>query len=237
MSEGGKRLSEVKQALKKKVRIGNSAWDVEEAAVKLIKKSGGTASFKMVPNYSWATCVNVNEGVVHGIPKKETVFNKGDVVSVDVGLYYKGYHTDTSFTIGLQVNKKVNKFLKTGEKALDAAIKKAVVGNRIFDISKKMQDNTVSNGYSVVRALVGHGIGKELHEFPHVPCYVGEKREMTPLLVEGATIAIELMYNVGESEVILGEDGWTIYTRDGTISALFEETVAVTASGPLVLTL
>ena len=135
MSEGGKRLSEVKQALKKKVRIGNSAWDVEEAAVKLIKKSGGTASFKMVPNYSWATCVNVNEGVVHGIPKKETVFNKGDVVSVDVGLYYKGYHTDTSFTIGLQVNKKVNKFLKTGEKALDAAIKKAVVGNRIFDIS------------------------------------------------------------------------------------------------------
>jgi methionyl aminopeptidase len=236
MGEGGKCLSEIKQALKEVVEVGNNAWEIEKTAVKMLAKSGGKASFKMVPNYSWATCVNVNDGVVHGIPKKETIFKKGDVVSVDVGMYYKGYHTDTSFSVGLQVDSGVDKFLKAGSRALEKSIGAATVGNRIYDISKIMQDTIESQGYNVVKSLVGHGIGKNLHEFPGVPCYVEARRSLTPEIVEGSTLAIELMYNMGGSDVILGDDGWTIYTRDGTISALFEETVAVTAGGPLVLT-
>lgn len=236
MKEGGRKLGRIKKRLQDEVSVGKTAEDIEDLAQKLIKEAGGKPSFMMVPNYNWATCVNVNEGVVHGIPKKGVVFKKGDVVSVDVGLYYNGFHTDTSFTVGLNPTKEVEKFLEVGKKALKNAIKKARPGGRIYDISKEMQDGLEKAGYEPIRALVGHGIGKNLHEPPQIPCFVSGKREKTAEIPENATFAIEIMYTMGDSGVGLDQDGWTISTQDGKISAISEETVAATAGGPLVLT-
>jgi len=236
MIEGGKKLAEVKNALMEKVGIGVSGLDIEKLANRLIERSGGKASFKMVPGYSWATCVNINQGVVHGIPKKEMVFKKGDIVSVDVGLFYKGFHTDTSFSVGLDLDESGNTFLKTGENALEKAISVTKAGNRIYDISQAIQQTIESAGYSSIRALVGHGVGKDLHEAPQIPCFTYGKREDSILIKQGHVYAIEVMYVEGNPDVVQDNDGWTISTHDGKISALFEETVAVTKKGPMVLT-
>ena len=235
MAEGGKRLSEIKMELWNEVEIGKSPWDIEVLANKLIKKTGGTASFKMVDNYYWATCVNINKVVVHGIPKKEIVFKKGDVVSVDVGLFYKGFHTDTSFTVGLSVSDEIKKFIETGSRVLKKALNSAVEKNRIYDISKELQ-KVEEDGYSVVKSLVGHGIGRKLHEEPFIPCFVSKKRQDTLEIPLYATFALEIMYAMGSGEIETESDGWTIVTQDGKISALFEETVAVCEHGPFVLT-
>ena len=131
MAEGGRKLSRIKESLKKKIRLGVSAYEIEVSATELILKEGCRPSFKMVPNYNWSTCVNVNQGVVHGIPKKEIIFKKGDIVSVDIGVFYKGFHTDTSFTLGIELNAKKQKFLEAGKKALNKAVEKVRIGNRI----------------------------------------------------------------------------------------------------------
>ncbi len=236
MTEGGKKLAKVKEALKKKVAIGVSAYDIEKLAVKLIDEIGGEPSFKMVPGYRWATCVNVNEGLVHGIPKREVIFKKGDVVSVDVGMHFQGFHTDTSFSVAIEGNFKTDAFLKVGVEALASAISKAKVGNRIYDISSAIEEKIKNSGYSPIRALVGHGVGRELHEEPQIPCFTYGKKEDSPLISLGAVLAIEVMYAQGSPNVVKEPDGWTISMADGKISALFEETVAVTSHGPLVLT-
>lgn len=236
MKEGGKLLSEIKAELIDNVKEGVSAFEIDSLADSLIEKTGGEASFKMVDNYSWATCVNVNDGVVHGIPKKSTIFEKGDVVSVDVGLYYKDFHTDTSFTVVIDPDEKMQDFLELGQKALKNGISEALVGNRIYDISKAIEDTLKRGKATPIRALVGHGIGKKLHEDPQIPCFTSGKREDTPEIPKGATFAIEVMYTMGGSELGLDEDGWTISTQDGKIASLFEETVAVIGNGPLVLT-
>jgi methionyl aminopeptidase len=236
MAQGGKKLAGIKSELKKAIKEGVTAADIENLAVELIKKEGGKASFKMVPKYFWATCVNVNSGIVHGIPKKEVVFKKGDVVSVDVGFYYKGFHTDTSFTVIVGSLIKNNKFLKTGIDALKSGILQAREGNRIYDISSGIEMELKKGGLLPIKALVGHGIGKDLHEDPQIPCFTNESYEKSPKIPEGATFAIEVMYTKGKEDIKLGEDGWTISTADGKISALFEETIAVTTNGPTVLT-
>lgn len=236
MAEGGKKLSKIKKSLKRAVSVGTTAGEIEELAVGLIEKEGGKPSFMMVPNYKWATCVNVNEGLVHGIPKPEIVFKKGDVVSVDVGFFYKGFHTDTSFTVGLELDDTTSKFLKAGGNALKRAIDTAKVGNYIFDISKAIEDTLLSCGYRPVRALVGHGVGRHLHEGPQIPCFTNGSREESPQIIPGMALAIEVMYTQGSGEVEIGSDGWTISMRDGKMAALYEETVAVTSHGPLVLT-
>lgn len=236
MAEGGEKLARVKKALAKEVAVGVSSLDIEVLADSLIKKEGAEASFKMVPGYSWATCVNVNRGLVHGMPKKEVVFKKGDLVSIDVGIFFKGFHTDTSVSVGLDLTPENQKFLETGEKALKEAISQVKVGNHVFDISKAIQDVVRSGGYSPIRALVGHGVGRELHEEPQIPCFLPGRVEDSPKLTPGMVLAIEVMYAMGAPEVVYDEDGWTISTADGKISALFEDTVAVTKEGPKVLT-
>lgn len=235
MTEGGKRLAEVKAKLIEKVNVGVTAEEIEEVASREIERSGGSASFKMVKGYHWATCVNVNSSVVHGIPKKSIVFKKGDVVSVDVGLFYQGFHTDTSFSIGLGVNNEIKKFLQAGKDTVDKALQEASSGNRIYHISKVL-GSIEDKGYTVIRSLVGHGVGRELHEKPYIPCYVSDKANKTPEIPVGATFAIELMYTLGSGSIYVEDDGWTISTVDGKISALYEETVAVTKHGPCVLT-
>jgi methionyl aminopeptidase len=236
MEEGGKKLANVKKQLMLKVGEGVSAAEIEDLADKLIKKEGGEPSFKMVPGYHWATCVNVNEGIVHGIPKKEIVFKKGDIVSVDLGIKYQGFHTDTSFSVAISPTEEVKKFLRAGEEALQAAIKKARPGNRIYDISEAIEKTLKKYDLNPVKVLVGHGIGRDLHEAPQIPGFTKNKREQTPRIEKGAVFAIEVIYTKGSPEISLDEDGWTIKAKDGKITGLFEETVAITSNGPIVLT-
>lgn len=236
MAEGGRILGKIKKELIAKIVEGENAGNIEELADSLIKKRGGTPSFKKVKGYSWATCVNVNDGVVHGIPKKSIIFKKGDIVSVDVGLFYKGFHTDTSFSLAIMPDSDTTLFLSAGKAALKKAIETAKIGNRIYDISEAMQAVIVKAGYSPIRALVGHGIGRNLHEFPQIPCFIAGERKDSPEIRSGFVLAIEAMYAQGLPEVIIADDGWTIKTKDGKIAGLFEETIAVTKSGPIVLT-
>jgi len=237
MREGGIRLAYIKQILFDKVEEGVTAWQIEILARNLIKKMGGEASFMMVPGYKWATCVNLNQGVVHGIPKREIVFKNGDLVSVDLGMYYKGFHTDTSFTKALgEESQEIEIFLETGKEALRQAISRALPSNYIYDISLAIESTLRKRKFSPVKALVGHGIGKKLHEDPQIPCFAEGKREKTKHIKPGLTIAIEVIYTMGNGEVKLLDDGWTIVTQDGKIAGLFEETIAVTEGGPITLT-
>ena len=232
----GRKLGCVKKALFAAVKVGVSAEAIEVLANKLIAKEGAEASFKKVPGYHWATCINVNQGLVHGIPKKEVVFKKKDVVSVDLGLYFRGFHTDSSFSKGLEPSPETKKFLKVGQAALMAAVAEAKAGNRIYDISEAIQNTVERGGYTPIRALVGHGVGRELHEEPAIPCFVPGRKEESLKMPVGATLAIEVMYALGSPDLVQGTDGWTISTRDGKITALFEETVAVGQRGPEILT-
>jgi len=236
MREGGRRLSEIKHNLMSMVKEGVSAWEIEEEADKQIVRLGGRPSFKMVPGYHWATCINVNEGIVHGIPKKETVFKNGDLVSVDLGMFFEGFHTDTSFSLLIGKDKNKEEFLKAGKEALDLAIDNARAGKRIYHISKAIEDRLEKSGLNAVRSLFGHGIGKELHEEPQIPGFVYTEAQNTPEIKVGMVFAIEVIYVLGSEQLVIEKDGWTISTQDGKISALFEDTVAVTPQGPLVIT-
>lgn len=237
MQEGGKILSRIKGQLKETVAPGVTPQELETRAEKLIVEAGGKPSFKMVPNYFWATCINVNDGVVHGVPNSSP-FREGDLVSVDVGMFYQGFHTDTSFTVPAgKINRQKQEFLRVGKRALKEAISKAVVGNRVAHISRSIQRILEREDYAPVRALTGHGIGKKLHEEPQIPCFWQGRLESSEVIPEGATLAIEVIYTLGSPELVIsGEDSWTIRTRDGKIAGLFEETVLATVEGPLVLT-
>jgi len=236
MVEGGKKLARVKNALKEAVKAGVTSLDIEQLAEKLIKEEGAEGSFNKVPGYSWVTCVNVNEGLVHGIPSKSVVFKDGDVVSIDVGLYFKGFHTDTSISVGINPSPENKKFLNIGQNALQKAISKAQVGNYIYDISEAIESTIEGAGYTTIKALVGHGVGRELHEDPQIPCFVPGRISDSPEIVPGMVLAIEVMYAQGNDKVQVLEDGWTIAMRDGKISGLFEDSVAVTEKGSVVLT-
>lgn len=237
MQEGGKRLAQIKKELQEMVKAGVRAKEIDKKAEELIKKARGKPSFEMVKGYRWATCINVNEGVVHGVPG-DYAFREGDLVSIDVGMFFKGYHTDTSFTVGAgKLDKEKERFLAAGRRALKAAIDACRPGMRVAHISRAMQKVLEEKGYSPVRALSGHGIGKNLHESPQIPCFWQGNVSDSEEIPEGAVFAIEAIYTLGSPELVLsGEDKWTIATRDGKIAGLFEETVAATVQGPLILT-
>lgn len=236
MTEGGKRLARIKRVIQDMLAPGVTPVEVDKKAEELMLAADGLPSFKTVRNYRWATCINVNDGVVHGIPS-ENPLNEGDLVKVDLGLFYGGLHTDTSFTLPLgKVDSEKRKFLEVGKRSLNKAISQAKPGKRVSDISKAMQKVLERAGYSPVRELTGHGIGRELHEDPQVPCLWSEERE-GEFLVEGMVLAIEAIYTLGSPELVLSpQDNWTISTRDGKIAGYFEETIAITAHGSLVLT-
>jgi len=236
MKVGGKKLSQIRRALAAAVKPGVSAMDIENLAVQLIKEAGGAASFKMVPDYHWATCINVNDGVVHGIPRAETVFKKGDIISVDVGIYYEGLHTDCATTVYLGDDPEVKRFTEASRAALKAGIKKAQVGRKIGDISKAIEEVLIKHKINPVWNLTGHGVGRELHEDPRIPNYYSGSKDEKLEIVPGMTLAIEVMATPGSGDMVLAKDGWTLRTKDATIAALFEETIAVTKTGTFVLT-
>lgn len=236
MAEGGAKLGRVKKALANAVKAGVSALDIENLAMRLIKEEGAEPSFNKEQGYYWATCINVNEGMVHGIPTADVVFNDGDLVSIDVGIFYKGFHTDTSVSVGVSPDPELNKFINAGKVALTEAVKAAQEGNYLYQISEAIEREVKSRGYTPIKALVGHGVGKHLHEDPQIPCFVPGRIEDSPKIQRGMTLAIEVMYAQGSDKVEILEDGWTIAMRDGKMSGLFEETVAITETGTKVLT-
>ncbi len=241
MREGGRIAASVVEAVSGFIKPGVNALEIDQLAQKLITEHGARPSFKGFEGYKFSSCINVNEGVVHGIPKKNVVLKPGDVVKVDLGVLYKGFNTDTAFSCLVKRNgedtefKEEERFLKVGREALSKAIKQCKIGNRIGDISSEIQRTIESAGYGVVEELVGHGVGKSLHEDPQVPG-LGKPRT-GPLLREGMTLAIEVIYTMGDSEIVLDSDGWTLSTLDGKMAGLFEHTVSLSKEGVEVLTL
>ncbi len=237
MTEGGAILGRVREALYQEMKVGASPRSLELLARKLIKAEGGELSFTKVPGYHWATCININSGIVHGIPESDEPFKDGDLVTVDVGVYYRGYHTDAAVSrvVGTSTPEK-DRFLEAGMKSLMAAIAAVKPGNRVGDISEAMGNTITSFGYATTRELTGHGVGHDLHEEPMIPELKVAPRENTPELEVGQTIAVEVNYVQGKPGLVLEEDGWTISTKDGKLSAVFEETVLVTVDGHSILT-
>jgi methionyl aminopeptidase len=249
MKEGGKVLSSVLVKLCQEAKVGTSLLELDNLAENLIKAEGCQSSFKFVADYKWSICASVNDVVVHGIPT-EYKLKKGDVLGIDCGVLHKGMNTDSAWTVIVGNDNSLpfknlksgnftekEKFLYAGQQALSEAVSQVKEGNRIYDISKKIQENIENEGFSVVRTLVGHGVGKELHEAPEIPGFVKYSRVKTPEIIAGMVLAVEVIYNLGKPEIdYKGNDGWTIATKDGTISGLFEATVAVTSHGSCVLT-
>ena len=237
MEEGGKILHEVKLVLKDATKIGVSAAEIDSLAEKLILKAGAEPNFKRVKDYSWSTCICVNDGVVHGIPHKEIIFKEGDLVSIDLGVLYKGFNTDTSISFGLNPSKEVQKFLKVGKEAFQRAVSAIKPNNSyIYDISKGMEEVLLKNGYSPILDLTGHGIGRNLHEQPYIPCYTSGLRIESPRIISGMALAVEVMYTLGSPNLSKENDGWTIVTQDGKIAGLFEDTIIVTEKGFKIIT-
>lgn len=236
MREGGKRLAQVRQALVDFTKIGTSFAEIEVEAQRLIRRENAVPNFALVPGYHWATCIMKNDEVCHGIPTKEKVVKSGDLITIDVGLLFQGYHLDTtiSFFRGETTLEKEN-FLEVGNKALYRAISEAKIGNSIYDISFMMQKTAERAGYGLVYQLTGHSIGKELHEEPMIPCvaYRGDKKKK---LFEGQTLAIEIMYTMGNPFLVLDKDGWTYRTADHSLAGMVEETVLITTNGSEILT-
>lgn len=218
---------------------GVSTWDLDRMAEDLAVKKGARPAFKGYSNYPASVCFAINEEVVHGIPSKKKVLKEGDIVGLDFGVSLDGYYGDSAITVPVgRVSSLAEKLLKVTEESLLRGIQEAFPGNRLFDISGAIQNYVEEEGFSVVRSFVGHGIGKKLHEDPQVPNFVPDNGNMGKgvKLKPGMVIAIEPMVNVGRPDIKILNDGWTAVTVDGTLSAHFEHTVAVTEEGPKVLT-
>lgn len=248
MQHGGHILAEVLFNVLKSAKPGVTELELDKMAEKMIRERGGEPGFMRVKGYYHTTCMSTNDVIVHGIPGPYK-FKEGDIVGIDCGVFYKGFHTDMSESVRIIDGKarfytgeekdgdEIDKFLSIGKKALNEAIKVAVNGNRIGNISKTIQDIVENKaGYSIVRSLIGHGVGRELHEEPEVPGFLFHEIKHTPLLTEGMTIAVEVIYNMGSPEVRLDKDGWTIRTKDGKLAGLYERTIAITKNTPLMIT-
>jgi methionyl aminopeptidase len=216
------------------VEPGITTYELDRMAEDLCRKRGSTPAFKGYHGFPASLCVSLNEEVVHGIPTRKRKLKKGDIISVDFGVCYKGFYGDSAVTIPIgTISKKRQDLLRVTKESLDHAIQQVVIGNRISDISKAVQDHVEKEGYSIVRQFVGHGIGTSLHEGPEIPNYI--QGGQSPRLIEGMVLAIEPMVNIGTYKVKVLRDGWTVITADNKPSAHFEHSVAVTGKGPLVL--
>ena len=242
MRKAGLLVWKILQELSGKVREGVTTFDLEVTADRMISDAGAKPAFKgyYVPaaggRYPFVLCTSVNSEVVHGMPSQKRVLTKGDIVSIDTGVQLDGYFGDSAVTIPVgEVNGQVSSLLEVTRTSLELAIEQARPGNRLFDVCGAVERHVTSNGFSVVREYVGHGIGTSLHEEPQVPNYV-DRRNENPRLKEGMVLAIEPMVNAGRAETQVLSDRWTAVTRDGSYSAHFEHVVAVTSNGPWVLT-
>lgn len=235
MREGGEILAEILGKLSKAVRPGIPTSAIEKLADELILFYGVKSAFLNFGGYPSSICVSLNDEIVHCVPS-ERIIKEGDVVSLDFGIVHNGFNLDSAVTViaGKVKDKKTEKLLSVTREALDKGIKEAKIGKHIGDISYAIQSFVEENGFSVIRELVGHGIGKGLHEEPQIPNF-GRKGE-GPELVQGLVLAIEPMVSAGSWQTVLSEDKFAYKTKDGSLAAHFEHTIAVTKGGPLVLT-
>ena len=236
MQEAGRILAIVHEELEKFIRPGISTMDIDKQGYEIIKSFGCIPSFLNYNGYPASICVSVNDEVVHGIPNKKHFLHEGDIVSLDAGVIYKGYHSDAARTIAVgKISSEAKKLIDVTKNSFFEGIKYAKAGNHLHDISKAIQQYVEGNGFSVVRDLVGHGIGANLHEEPEIPNYKPPGRG--PKLVPGMTLAIEPMVNAGAYDVWWLEDDWTVVTQDGSLSAHYENTVLITEDEPVILSL
>lgn len=242
MGQAGAILGEVLEICLDALKPGVTEIEIDTLAEKLIREKGGFPGFKKVPGYHHTICISTNDVVVHGIPTGRRI-EEGDIVGIDCGVYLDGFHTDMAETKKITSqsskvkNSEIDHFLEIGKEACFAGIAQAKAGNRVGYISQAIQGIVEGAGYSVVRSLVGHGVGKELHEAPEIPGYLTKPIEKTPILKVGQTIAVEVIYNMGKPEVAYTEgDDWTIVSEDGSLSGLFERTILITENGPKLLT-
>jgi methionyl aminopeptidase len=236
MAEGGRILAATVQMLRREVRAGMSTMELDGIAEAFIRShAGAKPAFKGLYGFPGTLCTSINNEIVHGIPSKKRVLKDGDIISIDVGVGFEGYYTDSATTVAIgAVDDETRRLLDVTERSLAAGIAAAIPGNHVGDIGAAVQGVVEAAGFSVVRDLVGHGIGVEFHEEPQVPNYGKPKRGLK--LVPGLTLAIEPMVNIGGPTTRTLPDKWTIVTVDGSRSAHFEHTVAITESGHRVLT-
>jgi methionyl aminopeptidase len=242
MRRSGLLVWKILQDLSNMVHEGVSTQDLEAAAEKMMREAGAKPAFKGYftqaagTKYPFVLCTSVNDEIVHGMPSMKRKLRKGDIVSIDTGVSLNGYFGDSAVTVPVgEVSEETKKLLQVTQEALEMAIEKVRAGNRLFDVCGTVQQHVEGNGFSVVREMVGHGIGTQLHEEPQVPNYV-DRRSENPRLREGMVLAIEPMVNAGKPEMKTRPDKWTAVTKDGSYSAHFEHCVAVTSNGPWVLT-
>lgn len=236
MREAGKIVAEAHEAIRRAVRPGVSTGKLNDIAEEVILKHGATASFKGYNGFPSAICASPNEVVVHGFPSYDRILLEGEIISVDIGAHYKGYHGDSAKTHAVgAVSEDVELLIRETRASFYKGLEQAVIGNRISDISHAVQEYAESFGLSVIRDFVGHGIGRDLHEDPPVPNYGRAGRG--PRLDEGMVIAVEPMIALGTYKVKILDDGWTTVTLDGKYAAHYEHTIAITADGPELLTL
>ena len=236
MREAGKLLAKTHEELKNAIRPGISTLEIDKLGEKIIRGYGCIPSFLNYNGFPASICVSVNDEVVHGIPSRNRILKEGDIVSLDAGLIYKGYHADAARTHAVgNVSNNAKKLIEVTEKSFFEGIKMAKDGNHLHDISNAIADYCESFGYGVVRDLVGHGIGKELHEDPQIPNFRQRRRGIK--LQKGMTLAIEPMINEGTYEVAWLDDDWTVVTDDGALSAHYENTILITDGEPEILTI
>jgi len=243
MREGGIILAKIMKEIGESIAPGKSTWKINKLAEELVFDNGGKAIFKGYGQESGhpfpaGSCISLNDEVVHGIPKEDRIIHEGDLVKVDIGMKYKGMITDMARTFAVgKISEKAQKLMETTNRCLDLGIDKLKAGNTLGDYSKAVQKYSEGQGFSVIRALVGHGVGKELHEDPYIPNFASPKSpENKIVLKEGMTLALEPMLNEGNCNIKLGKDGWTYQTEDGKLSAHFEDTVVIREDGAEMLT-
>ena len=236
MREAGRILAEVHNELEKIIEPGISTLEIDQAGEKLIRSYGCEPSFLNYNGYPASICVSVNEEVVHGIPSAKRILKEGDIVSLDAGVIYKGYHSDAARTHAVgKISPEAAKLIEVTRESFFEGIKFAKAGNHLHDISNAIGKYAESFGYGVVRDLVGHGIGAHLHEDPQIPNFVQKSRGVR--LVPGMTLAVEPMINSGTYRVEWLDDDWTVVTSDGSLSAHYENTIVILPDGPEILTL
>ncbi len=236
MREAGKILCKTHEELSKALKPGMTTWDIDHLGEEIIRSYGCKPSFLNYNGYPASICVSVNDEVVHGIPSKKRVLVEGDIVSLDAGVIYKGYHSDAARTYGIgEITPFAGQLIEVTRQCFFEGIKFAKSGNHLNDISAAIQTHAEKFGFGVVRDLVGHGIGSHLHEDPEVPNFARKRRGIK--LKPGMTLAIEPMINGGTPEVVWLDDDWTVVTEDGSLSAHYENTVLITEGEPEILSL
>ncbi len=236
MKEAGRITGEALLVARDHVRPGISTWELDRLVREHIEKSGAKPSFLGYAGFPGSACISLNDEVIHGIPSKARILEEGDIVKVDVGAYYRGFHGDAARTIPVgRVSEEAEKLIRITRRSFFAGLEKLTVGGRIGDVGAAIDALVVANGYTTVKRYIGHGVGHDLHESPDVPNYGTPGRGTR--LCAGMTLAIEPMVNVGVESVLELDDGWTVKTADGSLSAHYENSVALTADGVINLTM